>query len=104
MRAAAHDIASLAAPSVCAPRRRQLPALRRARLGGALSGMELGSAAGMPCVLEARMRDGFREIVSGWTLISGMEDLTERIERASEWTKANGPLQPDEEATVKMMI
>ena len=50
------------------------------------------------------MRDGFREIVSGWTLISGMEDLTERIEQAAEWTKANGPLEADEEATVKLMI
>ena len=50
------------------------------------------------------MRDGFREIVSGWTLISGMEDLTDRIERAAEWTEANGPLEADEEATVKLMI
>jgi hypothetical protein len=50
------------------------------------------------------MRDGLRDIVSGWTLISGMGDLTDRIERAAEWIKANGPLEPDEEATVKMMI
>ena len=50
------------------------------------------------------MRDGFREIVSGWTLISGMADITERIERAAEWTKVHGPLQPDEEATIKLMI
>jgi hypothetical protein len=50
------------------------------------------------------MRDGFREIVSGWTLISGMEDISDRIERASEWTKANGPLLPDEQATIEMMI
>lgn len=50
------------------------------------------------------MRIGFLEIVSGWTLISGMDDLTERIERASEWTEANGPLEPDEAATVKLMI
>ena len=50
------------------------------------------------------MRDDFLAIVSGWTLIGGMGDLTERIERASEWTKANGPLRPDEAATVKLMI
>jgi hypothetical protein len=50
------------------------------------------------------MRDGFREIVSGWTLIDDFDDLTDRIERAAEWTKANSPLQTDEEATVKLMI
>lgn len=50
------------------------------------------------------MRDGFREIVSGWTLISGMDDITDRIERAAEWTKANGPLDPDEQATIELMI
>ena len=33
------------------------------------------------------MRDGFRDIVSGWTLISGMADITDRIEAAAEWTK-----------------
>ena len=50
------------------------------------------------------MRDGFREIVAGWTLHLGIGDLTERIERAAEWTKVNGPLQADEEATIKLMI
>lgn len=50
------------------------------------------------------MRDEFRDIVSGWTLISGLDDLTDRIERAAEWTKLNGPLEQDEEATVKLMI
>lgn len=50
------------------------------------------------------MRDEFHDIVSGWMLISGMEDLTDRIERAAEWTMVNGPLQPDEEATIKLMI
>jgi hypothetical protein len=50
------------------------------------------------------MRDGFAEIVNGWTLIGGMDDLTDRIERAAEWTKANGPLLPSEEATIRMMI
>lgn len=50
------------------------------------------------------MRDGFRDIVSGWTLYSGVGSLTERIEAAAEWTKANGPLEPDEEATIRMMI
>lgn len=50
------------------------------------------------------MRDGFHKIVSGWALYSGMGDLTERLEVVAEWQKANGPLQPDEEATVKLMI
>jgi hypothetical protein len=50
------------------------------------------------------MREGFRAIVSGWTLHSGMADITERIEAAAEWTEANGPLEPDEEATIKLMI
>lgn len=52
----------------------------------------------------AEMRDGFRDIVDGWMLISGMEDITDRIERAAEWTKVNGPLWPDERATISMMI
>jgi len=50
------------------------------------------------------MRDGFREIVSGWTLTSGLYDLTERIELAAKWTEVNGPLEADEEATIKLMI
>jgi hypothetical protein len=33
------------------------------------------------------MRDGFHEIVSGWMLISGMDDLIERIERSADWTE-----------------
>jgi hypothetical protein len=50
------------------------------------------------------MRDDFNAIVSGWALHSGIGDLTERIEEAAQWTKDNGPLQPDEEATIKLMI
>lgn len=50
------------------------------------------------------MRDEFRAIISGWTLIDGMDDITDRIENAAEWTTANGPLEPDEEATIKLMI
>jgi hypothetical protein len=50
------------------------------------------------------MREAFRDIVSGWTLHAGIADLTERIEATAEWTKANGPLEPDEEVTVKLMI
>lgn len=53
---------------------------------------------------EQTIRPEFAEIVSGWMLIDGMNDLTERIERAAEWTKQNGPLLPVEEITVKMMI
>jgi len=50
------------------------------------------------------MRPGFEEIVSGWMLIDGMEDITDRIERAAKWTEQNGPLLPAEEATITMMI
>ncbi len=50
------------------------------------------------------MRDGFHDIVSGWTLLIGLGPLTERIEEAAEWTRRNGPLEPDEEATVRLMI
>jgi hypothetical protein len=50
------------------------------------------------------LRDGFRNIVSGWTLVDDLDDLTDRIERAAEWTRDNGPLRPDEAATVKLMI
>lgn len=50
------------------------------------------------------MREAFREIISGWTLYAGLEDLTDRIERAAEWAKANGPLEPVEQATVELMI
>lgn len=50
------------------------------------------------------LRPGFEEITSGWMLISGTDDLDDRIERLAAWTKENGPLLPDEEATVKFMI
>lgn len=51
-----------------------------------------------------QIRDGFREIVSGWMLVDDFDDLTDRIERSAEWAKENGPLLPDEAATVKFMI
>jgi len=50
------------------------------------------------------MREEFDEITSGWTLISGMDDLTERIEEAAKWTKVNGPLLADEQARIELMI
>jgi hypothetical protein len=50
------------------------------------------------------MRAEFAEITDGWTLIDGMDDLTERIERAAEWTKANGPLEHDEQQRIEVMI
>jgi hypothetical protein len=50
------------------------------------------------------MRDGFREIVSGWMLVDDVEELGERIERAAAWSNDNGPLEADEQATVKLMI
>lgn len=50
------------------------------------------------------MRPEFREIVSGWTLYDGTLDLDERLERLAVWARDVGILQPDEEATSKMMI
>lgn len=50
------------------------------------------------------IRQGFLDISQGWMLISGIEDITDRIERLAEWTKINGPLLPDEAATVEFMI
>lgn len=50
------------------------------------------------------MREGFREITAGWMLVSGIADLTDRLERAAEWTKTNGPLEADEQATIEIMI
>jgi hypothetical protein len=50
------------------------------------------------------VREEFRDIISGWILYSGIEDLSDRIERAAKWTKANGPLLPDEQATIELMI
>lgn len=50
------------------------------------------------------MRDGFHEIASGWMLVDDFHELTDRIERLAAWTKLNGPLEPDEYATVALMI
>lgn len=50
------------------------------------------------------IRDEFAAIVSGWTLISGMGDITDRIEQVAAWQKENGPLLPAEQATVELMI
>jgi hypothetical protein len=50
------------------------------------------------------VRAEFRDIVHGWTLHSGIDDLTMRIEAAAEWTKTNGPLEPDEQRTIEVMI
>lgn len=50
------------------------------------------------------MRDGFREIVSGWMLVDDVEELSERIERVAAWATENGALEDDEKATVKLMI
>ncbi len=50
------------------------------------------------------MRDGFRDVVSGWPLISGFDAITDYIEAAARWTEENGPLEPDEQATIKLMI
>jgi hypothetical protein len=69
----------------------------------ALSTNGAGTSA-LKCSLRSdNMRDGFREIVSGWTLVDDFDKLTERIECSAEWAKANTPLGPDEAATARMM-
>jgi hypothetical protein len=50
------------------------------------------------------MREEFRDIVSGWSLIDNVDDLTDKIEEAANWTKTNGPLNEEEQATVRLMI
>lgn len=50
------------------------------------------------------MRPSFTEIVDGWMLISGTDDLDDRIERAAKFIKENGPLWPDEKSTIGLMI
>lgn len=50
------------------------------------------------------MRPGFHEIVSGWMLIDDDDDLADRIERSAQWAKRNGPLNGDEESTIRLMI
>ena len=53
---------------------------------------------------EPRPREEFAAIVSGWTLIDGIGDLSDKIEEVARWAKENGPLLPSEEATVHLMI
>ena len=49
------------------------------------------------------MRPGFLEISRGWTL-TDVHELMERIERLARWSEPNGPLQPDEDKTMALMI
>lgn len=49
------------------------------------------------------MRDAFLAIVSGWTLVDDDADLHDRINLTAMFKAAHG-LEPDEEATVKLMI
>jgi hypothetical protein len=53
---------------------------------------------------EIKLRDGLREIVIGWTLVDDFDELTDRIERAAEWAKENGPLTNDEALVIKRMV
>lgn len=50
------------------------------------------------------MREEFKNIISGWTLVSGFNAITDRIEELANWTKTNSPLEPDEEKIVELMI
>jgi len=50
------------------------------------------------------MRDAFRELVSGWTLVHDVEVLGDRLEEVAAWAKSNGPLLEDETATIEVMV
>jgi hypothetical protein len=50
------------------------------------------------------MREGFRAIVDGWSLVDDFDDLLDRIERSSKWMDVNGPLLEDEASTLRLMI
>jgi hypothetical protein len=50
------------------------------------------------------MRDGFRDVVAGWMLIDDVYAFKAKIDLAAVWTAAHGPLNSDEESTVKLMI
>jgi hypothetical protein len=52
----------------------------------------------------ADLRDGFREITSGWMLRDDAADLTARMVRLVQWCERNKPLTPDEKATLKFML
>jgi hypothetical protein len=50
------------------------------------------------------MRDGFREIISGWTLIDDVDDISFRLEELARFSETNGPFEEDELKTIKLMI
>lgn len=51
------------------------------------------------------IRDGFREITSGWMLVDDQHDLAERIDRLIEWAcDGHAPLEADEVATIRFMM
>src|SRR5689334_3889531 len=50
------------------------------------------------------MRDGFRDAISGWTLIDDVDAIGEKIEAAAAFAKQHGPLEPDEQRAVSMMV
>ncbi len=51
------------------------------------------------------IREEFHEIISGWVTLSfAVEGLTKRIKRVDEWAKINGPLSPDEQAAIDVMV
>lgn len=50
------------------------------------------------------LRDGFRAITDGWRRVDDCVALAERIRRVALWNAANGPLWPDEETTLELMV
>jgi hypothetical protein len=53
------------------------------------------------------VREGFREAISGWMLVDDVDAIGERIEASARWVKDNGgetAMEPDERATVRLMI
>ncbi len=48
-------------------------------------------------------RHEFREIIAGWTLVGGVDDLAERIDRVAAWSTINGPLLADENRVLERL-
>lgn len=50
------------------------------------------------------MREGFRAIVNGWTLIDDVDHLARRCDDVAEWMRTNKPLESDERSTATAML
>lgn len=54
--------------------------------------------------VDTLVKEEFAAIVSGWTLISGYNAITDRLEELGKWVEKNKPLTENEQKTVDLMI